>query len=110
MSVEIRECDFGKGVFSKNDFEKNQCIWSLYGIVQTVPTRTTIHIGDNKHVDDKFGIYFNHSFEPNCAIIGQHVIALRDIPADSHLTFDYTSSEKYISSPFQTKDGRWVKK
>jgi len=110
MSVEIRNCEFGKGVFSNNKFEKNTCIWSLQGKIQEVPTRTTIHIGENKHVDDPFGIYFNHSFTPNCLIDGRNVIAKCDIKEGTHLTFDYTKSEATISTPFQTNDGTWVRK
>lgn len=107
--IDIRDCEFGRGVFSKKKMSKNECIWTLEGLVQNAPTRTTIHIGNNEHVDDPFGIYFNHSFEPNCKIQNRNVIALRDIESDEHLTFDYTVSERIISTPFQTDTGKWVK-
>jgi len=108
MSVEIKDCVFGKGVFAVRSFEPDELIWNLGGEPVNEPTRTTIYIGNGEHVDDPYGIYFNHSFEPNCKIQGRSVFALKDIEKNTHLTFNYLENEPTISTPFQVNGGRWV--
>ena len=109
MSVVVRECTVGKGLFATQAFQAQDVLWSLQGDPRSTPTRTTICIGPDQHVDDPLGIYFNHSFEPNCRIEGRSVIALRTIAQDEHLTFNYVDNEPTIAAPFQVEDGRWVK-
>lgn len=108
MSIQIRDCEFGKGIFAMKSFKSDELIWKLVGEPVSIPTRTTIYIGNDEHVDDPYGIYFNHSFEPNCKIEGRCVIAIKDIENNSHLTFNYLDSELTISTPFQVSSGRWV--
>ena len=108
MSVEIRDCVYGKGLFVTTSYKTGDVLWTLKGIPVDTPTKTTIYIGNSEHVDDPLGIYFNHSFEPNCRIEGRSVVAMKDIEKDEHLTFDYTKNEPCIASPFKA-NGRWVK-
>jgi SET domain-containing protein len=42
----------------------------------------------------------NHSFEPNCLILGQEIIALNDIDTGEELTFNYNETETKIAYPF----------
>jgi hypothetical protein len=72
-------------------------VWTLQGVATAKRTRTTIQIAPNEHVDDPLGVYFNHSFNPNCRIEGRVVIALRDIEVGEHLVFDYTTNEDSIA-------------
>ena len=59
MSIQIRECEFGKGVFAIKSIKSDELIWKLVGEPVSIPTRTTIYIGNDEHVDDPHGIYFN---------------------------------------------------
>ena len=50
----------GKGLFIKNTYKKNDIIYVLRGEIFDHPTRESIHIGDNKHIYDEYGIFMNH--------------------------------------------------
>ena len=54
----------GKGVFTTQKYKKDDIIFVLSGQVFTAPTRENIHVGNNVHIYDNFGIYtmLNHSF------------------------------------------------
>lgn len=77
----------GKGVFSTKEYKKNEVIFVLSGTISSKPTRESIHIGNNQHIDDEYGRYINHSFDPNINICGTNVVALRDIQIDEELVF-----------------------
>ena len=64
------------------------------------PTKTSIHVGNEMHVEDPIGIYINHACTPTCRIKGTTVVSLMDLHAGDEVTFDYNSSEASISSPF----------
>jgi hypothetical protein len=64
------------------------------------PTRTSIEICKNLHVEDRIGIYMNHDCNPTCNIQGYKVIALKNMLAGDEVTFDYEENETTISSPF----------
>ena len=106
--IAIRKCAYGKGLFATRFIPKAQIVWTLQGDA-TEQSRTTIHVGNDQHVNDPFGIYFNHSFAPNCKIVERDVIAIRNISKNEHLTFDYMQNEPVIVFKFQTSCGRWVK-
>ena len=44
------------------DLDINDKIYKLKGVIYKEPSRTTIEIGKNKHIDDEYGIFMNHSF------------------------------------------------
>jgi hypothetical protein len=89
----IKKSNNFHGLFSDTSYSKNDIIHELCGSIYDNPSRTTIEIGINKHIDDEFGIYINHSFAPNC------IIACKDI-LEEELTFDYNASETSMSCPF----------
>ena len=64
-------------------------IFTLSGLIFDCPTRETIHIGNNKHIYDKYGIYINYSDSHNIYKDGYNVIALRDIKINEELCFNY---------------------
>ena len=88
------------GLFSTEDFLENTIIHRLDGPIYETPSRTTIEIGVNKHVDDEFGIYMNHSFEPNCIIKDECIVSLKSIKIGDELTFNYNENESSMSCPF----------
>jgi SET domain-containing protein len=66
---------------------------TLNGAAFERPSQTSIHIGEDKHVEDILGQFINHSCQPNCEINGREVVALFDIEIDTEINFDYRSSE-----------------
>jgi len=89
-----------KGLFASQNYKKNEKLHKLYGIIYDKPSRTTIEISENKHIDDDFGIYMNHSFSPNCKIENSYIVALHDINEKDELTFNYNENETYMACPF----------
>lgn len=90
----------GKGLFSTKKYNKNDIIFELSGKIFDNPTRETIHIGNNKHIYDNYGIFINHSFNPNIYINGKNVIALIDINENEELRFNYNDNEINMANPF----------
>ena len=100
-----------KGVIATTNFSSEQLIYTLKGTPQKDRTRESIQIAKNEHVEDNFGIFFNHdSSAPSCKILGREVIALRDIEVGEEITFNYLENEDQIESPFETSSGEIVRK
>ena len=90
------------GLYTNKAFSKNEIIYELEGLLIKKPSKISIHIGNNLHVEDKFlGRYINHSFEPNTKIELNKIIALRDIKPYEELTFNYNDSEVNMAYPFE---------
>jgi len=100
MEIRDSETNGGKGLFSTRDYSKGQIIYVLTGEIYDKPTRETIYIGENKHIYDKYGIYINHSFNPNIYIDKNRVIALNKINKDEELMFNYNDNEINMANPF----------
>lgn len=96
----------GKGLFTTTCHEAGQVVHVLTGETFAAPTRETIHIGNGLHIYDDFGIFMNHSFQPNVEIRGTQVVAVRDIAAGEELTFDYNASEIDMAAPFEVNGVR----
>lgn len=90
----------GLGLFSTLVYKKGDVIFVLSGEICDVPTRESIHIGNNKHITDEFGIWLNHSFDPSVYIDGTNVIAYRDITYGEELLFNYNENEINMAAPF----------
>ena len=89
-----------KSLYSTKNYLKNEVIHKLNGIILTKPTKTSIEIDTNKHIEDKYGQYMNHSFNPNCKIQDCKIIALCDILPNQELTFNYNDNETNMAFPF----------
>ena len=90
------------GVFALSSCDAGSVVRKLSGddIVDN-PTRTSIHIGNGRHVEDAIGIYINHSCTPSCKIVGSSVIAIDKLKKGDEITFNYNESELVVSSPFR---------
>tara|TARA_Y100000310_G_C20525782_1_gene735954 strand:+ start:681 stop:1055 length:375 start_codon:yes stop_codon:yes gene_type:complete len=88
------------GVFSKESFAPGDTILYLNGEVVGFPSRTSIQIGENKHIEDKIGAFVNHSCYPSCKIEGNRVVADKEISPSDEITFDYSKNETTLASPF----------
>jgi hypothetical protein len=90
------------GVFAKEEFHTGESVYDLSrGEIVTNPTRTSIQMHTNTHIEDEVGQYINHSCSPTCQISGLLVKAIRDINSGDEITFDYNSNEDTLASPFE---------
>jgi len=104
MEIKDSKITSGKGLFSLLDFNKDDIIYILSGEIFDKPTRETIHIGNGKHIYDKYGIYINHSFDPNIKVSEYKLIAIKDIKKGDEICFNYNDSEIFMSNPFYVND------
>jgi hypothetical protein len=84
----------------------------VQGRETSVPTRYSLQVGANEHVDVPPGIelreqlesyrwsFLNHSCEPNAAFRGRDLVAIRAIAAREELTFHYATTEWEMAEPF----------
>ena len=100
----------GNALFSAREFRIGDELFNLLGEITKEPSKYTVHLGNGLHILDERVRYMNHSFKPNCKFTGRRCYAIRDIGEDDELTFDYTITEEYITSPFKDVDtGLWVR-
>ena len=117
-AVEVRENESYKGVFATEDIRSGSVIFHLRGTVSTRPTKYTIQLGEERHLEsppirkasDKLDYcwkYLNHSCAPNGYINAVELIflALRDIAMGEEITFNYLSTEKEMDAPFNCRCG-----
>ena len=100
--MEIKQSNIvdGKGLFVTNSHTKGEVIYTLRGTVDTKPCRESIYIGGGEHIYDEYGIFMNHSFQPNTEISGKNIVALNTINSGDEITFDYNSNEIIMAAPF----------
>ena len=98
--MEIQKNNNYNKLISSKDYPINFIIHKLEGDIKDKPTRTSIQIYKNKHIEDKFGIYMNHSFDPNCKIHNSCIQSIKDIKKGDELTFNYNENETKMACPF----------
>lgn len=89
-----------KGLFSTKKYTKGERVHTLIGEIYDKPTRETIRIGYGRHIYDNYGIFINHSFNPNIYIYVNRIFALHDINIDDELVFNYNENEGTLLNPF----------
>jgi|TARA_B110000305_G_C19082177_1_gene466723 hypothetical protein len=95
----INTNDFCK-LITSNRYASGDIIHTLKGEMYNKPSRTTIEIGKDLHVDDPYGIFINHAFDPTCVIIKDTVVAAKDMEIGEEITFNYNVSETKMATPF----------
>lgn len=80
--------------------DSNTVIYKLNGSISNKPTRTSIQIGLNEHIEDEWGQYINHSCDPTVKIVGNDLVLLKPLSNGDSITFDYNNSEDHMSDPF----------
>ena len=100
MKIKNSKITNEKGLFSTKEYKRGDVLYVLCGEIYNKPTRETIHIGNNKHIYDKFGIYINHSFNPNTYVNGRELTALCDIKINDEIFFNYNDTEINMANPF----------
>jgi hypothetical protein len=89
-----------KGLFTLKKHKKGDVVYTLSGDIYDKPTRETIHIGNERHIYDEYGIYINHSFTPNVYVDNYDLIAVHDIEIDDEIFFNYNDTEINMANPF----------
>ena len=78
-----------------------EIVYKLTGDILDKPTRTSIQIGPNKHIEDDLGQYINHSCSPTVKIMDDNVVVIEKLYTGDSITFDYNESEDIMSNPFK---------
>lgn len=97
-------------VVARADIREGACVMALDGPLVDRPTRYTIQIGPDQHVDAEADPttgrghpnwrFLNHSCAPNTRIDGRSMIATKRIRAGDEITFDYETTEWDMAAPF----------
>jgi len=95
----------GSGVFLTQNIKKGKTLFKMKGEILDKPTRTSVQIGKNKHIEDIIASRVNHSCTPNTKVCRQHktFISLTDIKKGEEITFNYNKNEDSLASPFKCK-------
>lgn len=98
----VKDGIHGAGVFVVADFKKGSVLFKMKGDIVQYPTRTSVQLGKNKHIEDRIAGHVNHSCTPNAKIDRktQSFVCLRDIEKGEEIMFDYNSNEELLASPF----------
>ena len=89
-----------KGLFATKKYKAFERVHTLIGEIYDKPTRETIRLEYGRHIYDNYGIFINHSFNPNIYIYGNRIFALHDINIDDELVFNYNENEGTMANPF----------
>ena len=103
--VEVKEISGMKGLFAKKKFHEDELIVKIEGKIINKPSRTSVQVGINEHIDVKEPIMFiNHKCDANIRLKNNTFVAIRDIDKGEEITFNYNDSEEVLSNPFVCRD------
>jgi len=109
QKLEVRKTEKGKSLFAKENIRKNEILIKFKGKVLYKPTKTSLQIDENKHLEGPGEIddFINHSCNPNGYINFKDISfrALRDIKKGEEVTFNYNTTEWDMKVPFKCKCG-----
>lgn len=98
-SIKIKKSHSGKGLLAKKTIKEGKTIFHFDGRMGdgAHTNAEALQIDEYKFLEStaKFDDFLNHSCNPNCYIDWQtlNLIALKDIPKDEELSFNYNISE-----------------
>lgn len=100
---ELKNGIHGLGVFIKTDIKKNTVLFKLSGKMVQSPTRTSVQIGTNKHIEDEIASHINHSCTPTAKVDQATLtfVSLRDLHKGDEITFNYNDNEDLLHAPFK---------
>lgn len=109
--MEVRDIDGMKGLFSTKKYSKGDVFYTIKGIEINYPTRTSIQVGEDKHIEVDFPVmYINHGCNDNIELNGMQLIVIKDISEGEEILFDYNKNEYDMSDPFNCREcGQLIK-
>lgn len=111
MLLRVVETDKFKDLryFGVHTIPPNKVVYQLSGPVRSSPTRTSIQIGSEHHIEDEFGQFVNHNCHPSVRVVGNQLVSVREIQQNDSITFDYNATEHAMACPFQCSCcGQWI--
>lgn len=103
--MEIKEINGMKGLFATQKFDIGDVVCVIEGEVINQPSRTTLQVGSNKHVDVKEPImYINHRCIGNIGLKNDTFVAISRIEAGDEIAFNYNETEEELAEPFYCRD------
>ena len=117
-AIEVRDNAGFKGVYAQQAIKRNSVIFHLKGNISTRPSKYTIELGCNQHLNfpairkpnndlDYCWQYLNHCCEPNGYVnaADRTFRALRDIAPREEISFNYLTTESEMAVPFDCNCG-----
>ena len=106
-----------KGLYSIKKYSSGDIVLNLEGNYFPFPTRTSIQVGEDKHIESWKGGHVNHHCLPNTKVISvrvfelkHYLVAIKDIKIGEEITFDYEITESLMSNPFKCRcHGKWIR-
>lgn len=92
--------DIPLGLYAEKSYKLGDIVRTMSGKMSNIPTRKSIHIGNNMHLQDAFGQFINHSFDPNIMVESNKLIAIKEINIYDEITFNYNDTEIEMACPF----------
>jgi hypothetical protein len=94
-----------KAFFAQRSYQPGDIVAEFYaGAVLQEPTYLTVQVGLTEHImlQPEHLQYINHSCDPNVFFdtYAMKIVALKDIPEGSEMTFFYPSTEWDMAQPF----------
>ena|SRR3990167_7899777 len=98
----IKDGIHGAGVFTKVAFKKGDVLFEMKGPIINHPTRTSVQMGNKKHIEDYTAGHVNHSCTPNIQVNREKQCfeCIIDIAAGEEIMFNYNANEDALANPF----------
>lgn len=102
-NFEVKVGIHGVGVFVNSDVKKGKILFKMRGKIKDHPTRTSVQVGRDQHIEDTLAGHINHNCTPNAKVNRKmrYFVSLRDIKKGEEITFDYNVNEDCMASPFK---------
>lgn len=104
-------------VIATAPIERGEPILEIRGVFVQHPSRYSVQVEDDLHVELPLveGLtqepdrhpwrYLNHSCDPNAALVGLGLVAIKSIRQWEEVTFDYNTTEFQMANPFVCRCG-----
>ena len=103
--MEVKDVNGMKGLFALKSYQCGDVICLVTGNKIATPSRTSLQIGPNSHLDVKAPIMFiNHSCNGNISFKNNTFVAIKGINCGDEITFNYLETEEILSNPFLCRD------
>lgn len=94
-----------------------EVILTVVGRLVSTPSRHSLQVSARRHIEAPGGLppqemvatygwrFLNHACDPNAALRGPELVALRHVDRDEEITFDYNTTEWDMADPFRCECG-----